>query len=59
VVGSYGASDAEIGVGSRVSLDPDQLWGRVAESGDPERTDRLRKGSDALAESLLAVSPRP
>ncbi|HWF36112.1 MAG TPA: PAS domain S-box protein, partial [Solirubrobacteraceae bacterium] len=55
VVGSYGASDAEIGVGSEVSLDRDELWGRVAESRSPERTDRLRDGSDALAESLLAV----
>jgi PAS domain S-box-containing protein len=51
VVGSYGAPDAEIGVGSDLSLDPGQLWGRVAESRSPERRD----GSDALAKSLLAV----
>jgi PAS domain S-box-containing protein len=55
VVGSYGASDAEIGVGSRLTLDHGQLWGRVAQSRSPERTDRLRDGSDALAKSLLAV----
>jgi PAS domain S-box-containing protein len=55
VVGSYGASDAEIGVGSHVSLDRGQLWGRVAQSRSPERTDRLREGSDALAKDLLAV----
>jgi PAS domain S-box-containing protein len=55
VVGSYGASDAEIGVGSRLSLDRGQLWGRVAESGNPERADHLSDGSDALAKSLLAV----
>jgi PAS domain S-box-containing protein len=55
VMGSYGASDAEIGVGSQVSLDPAELWGRVAESRSAERTDRLRDGSDALAESLLSV----
>jgi PAS domain S-box-containing protein len=55
LVGSYGASSVEIRVGSRVSLDHGQLWGRVAESWSPERTDRLREGSDALARSLLAV----
>jgi signal transduction histidine kinase len=55
IVGSYGASDAEIGVGSHLSLDRGQLWGRVAQSLNPERTDRLRDGSDALAKSLLAL----
>jgi signal transduction histidine kinase len=55
VVGSYGASDAEFGVGSHLSLDRAQIWGRVAQSRSPERTDRLRDGSDGLAESLLAV----
>ena len=55
LVGSYGASSVEIRVGSRVSLDRGQLWGHVAESWSPERTDRLREGSDALAKSLLAV----
>jgi PAS domain S-box-containing protein len=55
IVGSYGASDAEIGVGSHLSLDRGQLWGRVAQSLSPERTDRLRDGSDALAKSLLAL----
>jgi PAS domain S-box-containing protein len=55
LVGSYGASSVEIRVGSRVSLDHGQLWGRVAESWSPERTDRLREGWDALARSLLAV----
>jgi PAS domain S-box-containing protein len=55
LVGSYGAWDAELGVGSRLSLDRGQLWGRVAESWSPERTDRLRDGSDALAKSLLAL----
>jgi PAS domain S-box-containing protein len=35
VVGSYGASDAEIGIGSRLSLDQGQLWGQVAKSGSP------------------------
>ncbi|HEV7752222.1 MAG TPA: PAS domain S-box protein [Baekduia sp.] len=55
VVGSYGASDAEIGVGSHLRLDPGQIWGRVAQSRSPERTDRLGDGSDALAKSLLAV----
>jgi PAS domain S-box-containing protein len=55
VVGSYGASDAEIGVGSHLGSDPGQLWGRVAQSRSPECTDRLRDGSDALAQGLLAV----
>jgi PAS domain S-box-containing protein len=55
VVGSFGAADAEIAVGSHVSLDGDQLLGRVAHSRSAERTDRLRDGSDALARSLLAV----
>jgi PAS domain S-box-containing protein len=55
VVGSYGASDAELGVGSRLGLDRGQLWGRVAQSRSPQRTDRLREGSDPLATSLLAV----
>ncbi|HEY0345228.1 MAG TPA: PAS domain S-box protein [Solirubrobacteraceae bacterium] len=55
VVGSYGASDAEIGVGSQLSRDRGQLWGRVAQSRSHERTDRLRDGSDAVAKSLLAV----
>jgi signal transduction histidine kinase len=55
VVGSYGASDAEIGVGSHLSLDRSRLWGRVAQSRSPARTDRLRDGSDPLAKSLLAV----
>jgi PAS domain S-box-containing protein len=55
VVGSYGVSDAKIGLGSHLTLDPDQLWGRVAQSRSPERTDCLRDGSDALAKSLLAV----
>jgi signal transduction histidine kinase len=59
VVGSYGASDAEIGAGSRLSLDPGQPWGRVADSRSPERTDRLQDGSDALARSLLAVGIGP
>jgi PAS domain S-box-containing protein len=55
VVGSYGASDAEIGVGSHLSFDRGRLWGRVAQSRSSERTDRRRNGSDALAKSLLAV----
>jgi PAS domain S-box-containing protein len=55
VVGSYGVSDAELGAGSQLSLDGGQLWGRVAQSRSPERTDRLPEGSDALAESLLTV----
>jgi PAS domain S-box-containing protein len=55
VVGSYGASDAEIGVGSPLSLDRGQLWVRVAQSRSPERTDRLPDGSDALAKNVLAV----
>jgi PAS domain S-box-containing protein len=55
VVGTYGASDAEIGLGSRLSLDRDRLWGRVARTGDSECTDPLRDRSDALAERLLAV----
>jgi PAS domain S-box-containing protein len=55
VVGSYGASDAEIGAGSHLSLDRGQLWGRVAQSRSLERTDHLREGSEALAKSLLAV----
>jgi signal transduction histidine kinase len=55
VVGSYGASDAEIGVGSHLTLDRGRLWGRVAQSRSPERTDRLGDGSDALATSLRAV----
>jgi PAS domain S-box-containing protein len=55
VVGSYGASDAEIGVGSHLRLDRGQLWGRVAQSRSSQRTDRLGDGSDALATSLLAV----
>ncbi|MDX6657261.1 MAG: hypothetical protein QOH62_2054, partial [Solirubrobacteraceae bacterium] len=59
VVGSYGASDAEIGVGSRLRLDRGQLWGRVAESRRPERTDLLEDGSDTLAKSLLAVGIGP
>jgi PAS domain S-box-containing protein len=56
VVGSSGASDAEIGVGSQLSLDRGQLWRRVAQSRtSPARIDRPRDGSDALAKSLLAV----
>jgi PAS domain S-box-containing protein len=55
MVGSYGAADAEIGVGSRLSLDRGQCWGRVAESGSPARTDHLGEGSDALTKSLLGV----
>ncbi|HMJ36499.1 MAG TPA: sensor histidine kinase, partial [Baekduia sp.] len=55
VVGTYGASDAEIGVGTHLSLDRDRLWGRVAQSRGPECTDPLRDRSDALAENLLAV----
>jgi PAS domain S-box-containing protein len=35
VVGSYGASDAEIGMGSLLSLDHGQSWGRVARSPSP------------------------
>src|SRR3978361_2208556 len=54
VVGSYGASDAEIGVGSHLSLDGGQLWARVVQSRSPERADRLGDGPDAPAESLLA-----
>jgi PAS domain S-box-containing protein len=55
VVGSYGASDAEMGLGSRVGLDSGQLWGRVAENRSSERTDHLRDDSVALAKSLLAA----
>jgi PAS domain S-box-containing protein len=55
VVGSYGASDAEIGVGAHLSLDRGQLWARVAQSRSPERTDRLRDGSDALAKGLRTI----
>ncbi|MEA2293515.1 MAG: hypothetical protein QOE86_1154, partial [Solirubrobacteraceae bacterium] len=55
VVGTYGASDAEIGLGSRLRLDRDRLWGRVARSGGSGCTDPLRDRSDALAERLLAV----
>jgi PAS domain S-box-containing protein len=55
VVGSYGLSDAEIGVGSHLSLDCGQLWGRVAQSRSAERAGRIRDGSDALAKSLLTV----
>jgi PAS domain S-box-containing protein len=56
VVGSYGASDAEIGVGSHLSVDRGEPWGRVAQSRSPERADRLRgDGSDTLAKSLVAV----
>jgi PAS domain S-box-containing protein len=35
VVGSYGASDAEIGIGSNLSRDHGLLWGRVAQSPVP------------------------
>jgi PAS domain S-box-containing protein len=52
VVGSYGASDADAGVGSPLSLDHDQLWGRVARG---RTADPLRDASDPLAKSLLAV----
>jgi signal transduction histidine kinase len=55
VVGSYGASDTGSAVGSHVSVDRDQPWGRVAQSRRPERTERLTDGSDALAKNLLAV----
>jgi PAS domain S-box-containing protein len=55
VVGSYGASDAEIGLGSHVSLDGGQLWGRIAQGRSPELTVRPRNGSNTLATSLLAV----
>jgi PAS domain S-box-containing protein len=55
VVGSYGASDAEIGIASDPSLDGGRLWGRIAQGRSPERSDRLGGGSDALADSLLAV----
>jgi PAS domain S-box-containing protein len=55
VVGSYGASDAEIGAGSHLSLDRGQLWGRVAQRRSPQRTDRRGDAPDALATSLLAA----
>jgi PAS domain S-box-containing protein len=54
VVGTYGTSDAEIGVRAHLSLDGGQLWGRVAQSREPPRTDPLRTGSDA-AKRLRAV----
>jgi PAS domain S-box-containing protein len=55
VVGSYGASDAEIGVGSHPSLDSGQLWGRVAQSPSLERTDRLRDTSHIGIAAAVAV----
>jgi PAS domain S-box-containing protein len=54
VVASYGASDAEIGVGSHASVDG-QLWAHVAQSRSRERTDRLPNGPEALDESLVTV----
>jgi len=38
VVGSYGAADAEIGVGSEGSLDRGRLWRRVAQRGGTARS---------------------
>jgi signal transduction histidine kinase len=55
VVGSYGTPDGAIGVGSQLSLDRGQLWGRVAQSRSAEPTGRARDGSDALTESLLSA----
>lgn len=55
VVGSYGIPDAEIESVSRVMEDSGQVWGRIARSRVSERTDGLREGSGALAESLLAA----
>jgi PAS domain S-box-containing protein len=48
VVGGYGASDAELGAGSGLSLDRGRLWERVAQGG-------RREPADGLAQSLLAV----
>ncbi|HWE09125.1 MAG TPA: PAS domain-containing sensor histidine kinase [Solirubrobacteraceae bacterium] len=55
VVGSYGASDVEIGVGPQLSLDHGRLWGRVARARSPDGADHLRDGSDAVAKRLLAA----
>jgi PAS domain S-box-containing protein len=54
VVGSFGATDAEIGGGAHPSLDT-QLWTRVAQRGRPARADLVPGGSDPVAESLLAA----
>ncbi|MEA2213194.1 MAG: hypothetical protein QOF83_3142 [Solirubrobacteraceae bacterium] len=55
VVGSFGASDAEIGVGLPPSLDGGRIWRRVAQTRSLTRGDRLRDESDTLADSLHAV----
>jgi PAS domain S-box-containing protein len=53
VVGSFGASDAEIGAGSHPSVDSG-LWTRLAQSQSAARADLL-DGSDPVAETLVAV----
>jgi PAS domain S-box-containing protein len=41
VVASYGASDADIGLGSDLSRDPAGLWGNLAQNESAERTNPL------------------
>jgi PAS domain S-box-containing protein len=56
VVASYGGADAPSGIGARLRLDDDSVWGRVADTGRAARTERLDGVSDPLAESLLALA---
>ena len=55
VVAGYGVSDDEIGVGSRLGLDGDHVWGQIGQNGNGARSDPLRDGSDHLAKSLRAL----
>jgi PAS domain S-box-containing protein len=53
IVAGYGACDPELDVGARMTLDPSQVWGRVAREGSAVSTDHLAAaGSDPLGQSL-------
>ena len=57
VVGSYGAADAEIGIGSHPSLERGRLWRRVAKGHGAAGADGRRDGADTvLAERPLAAA---
>jgi signal transduction histidine kinase len=55
VVGSYGDSDGELGIGSPTGADHGGVWARVAQSPSPERPERLEPGSGDVAKTLLTV----
>ena len=52
IVAGYGASDPELDVGARMTLDGSHVWGQVAEDGSAVRTDHLGASTDPLAQSL-------